>query len=218
MRAKWREITESLLNRELGKVFKDPVDPVEDDLPDYYQIVKNPIDLTTVLTRVNSGYYRSTAEWIAEVNRVFDNAILYNGNDSYTTDVARVMKQIFERLLDKASLTGYEGWCRLVDHHYTKLAEYMAAAPPAVNKAISGAKEAGVTVSLSEEQLVTLAGSLGTMNDKDEIAKVCQLLSMYGADIPLKAKRGQVNVRALPAMAQLMLWNYAREAGKIKGL
>ncbi|KAL3626067.1 DeSI-like protein hag1 [Castilleja foliolosa] len=61
--------------------FKDPVDAR--DVPDYYDIVKDPMDLKTMSKRVESEQYYVTFEmFVADVRRMFSNARTYNSPET----------------------------------------------------------------------------------------------------------------------------------------
>ena len=42
------EILDELLNHPISRVFSEPVDPVADEAPDYFDIIKTPMDFSTV--------------------------------------------------------------------------------------------------------------------------------------------------------------------------
>ncbi|KAI4341758.1 hypothetical protein MLD38_026443 [Melastoma candidum] len=61
--------------------FKEPVDAR--DVPDYYDIIKDPMDLKTMSKRVESEQYYVTLEmFIADVKRMFHNARTYNSPET----------------------------------------------------------------------------------------------------------------------------------------
>ncbi|XP_015969734.1 histone acetyltransferase GCN5 [Arachis duranensis] len=61
--------------------FKEPVDAR--DVPDYYDIIKDPIDLKTMTKRVESEQYYVTFEmFVADVKRMFQNARTYNSPET----------------------------------------------------------------------------------------------------------------------------------------
>lgn len=61
--------------------FKDPVDPRE--VPDYYDIIKDPIDLKTISKRLESDVYYLTLDmFAADMKRMFANARIYNSPDT----------------------------------------------------------------------------------------------------------------------------------------
>jgi len=98
-------LVQDLINDECGWVFSSPVDPVELGLPDYFDIIKNPMDLGTVEKNLQSGLYDSVATVERDVKLVFENSILYNGEGS---DVGIMAKQLMDKFIAafKALLTG----------------------------------------------------------------------------------------------------------------
>jgi len=66
-----------------GNVFHNPIKPSE--APDYYEIVKRPMDLKTIKARVRDGIISNSAEFQRDVFLMFANAMMYNrpGSDIY---------------------------------------------------------------------------------------------------------------------------------------
>ncbi|KAK4492498.1 hypothetical protein RD792_003307 [Penstemon davidsonii] len=61
--------------------FKEPVDAR--DVPDYYEIIKDPMDLQTMSKRVESEQYYVTFEmFVADAKRMFSNARTYNSPET----------------------------------------------------------------------------------------------------------------------------------------
>lgn len=46
--------------------------------PDYYQMIEDPIDLTTIEKNINSGNYRATKDFHEDFLRLFGNAEVRN--------------------------------------------------------------------------------------------------------------------------------------------
>jgi hypothetical protein len=55
----------------------------------YLKVVSNPMDLGTVEQKLLSGAYASQEALVAEVNLVFDNAILYNSSEGEVSSVVQ---------------------------------------------------------------------------------------------------------------------------------
>jgi len=74
--------------------FKEPVD--SRDVPDYYDIIKDPIDLRTMLRRVDSEQYYVTLEmFVADMKRMFSNARTYNSPDTIYYKCATRLENFF---------------------------------------------------------------------------------------------------------------------------
>ncbi|KAJ6949330.1 hypothetical protein NC651_003359 [Populus alba x Populus x berolinensis] len=86
-----------LMSHQYGWVFNSPVDIVKLNIPDYYTIIKNPMDLGTIKSKISSGAYSSPLEFMADVRLTFKNAMVYNpqGSDAYI--MADTLNTFFER-------------------------------------------------------------------------------------------------------------------------
>nr|CAD1837043.1 unnamed protein product [Ananas comosus var. bracteatus] len=91
---------ETLLNRLMvhkhGWVFNVPVDPVKWNIPDYFDVIKHPMDLGTIKTRIASGAYTSPWGFAADVRLTFTNAMTYNSPDNSVHIMADTMSKFFE--------------------------------------------------------------------------------------------------------------------------
>ncbi|KAI3806031.1 hypothetical protein L1987_21921 [Smallanthus sonchifolius] len=76
-----RSILKALLDHADAWPFKEPVDVR--DVPDYYDIIRDPMDLKTMSRRVESEQYYVTLEmFIADARRMFANARTYNSPET----------------------------------------------------------------------------------------------------------------------------------------
>ncbi|WJX84305.1 DeSI-like protein hag1 [Trifolium repens] len=76
-----RSLLKSMLEHADAWPFKEPVDAR--DVPDYYEIIKDPMDLKTMSKRVESEQYYVTFEmFVEDVKRMFSNARTYNSPET----------------------------------------------------------------------------------------------------------------------------------------
>lgn len=59
-----------------GGIFRDPIKASE--APDYANIVKRPMDLKTIRTKVKDGVIQNTSDFERDVYLMYANAIMYN--------------------------------------------------------------------------------------------------------------------------------------------
>ena len=90
-------IVQQLIDDPFGWVFRDAVDPVVFGLPDYFEVVKNPMHLLLVKKKLENAVYTDMASFERDVKLVFENAILYNGEESEVGQLAHTMMGVFER-------------------------------------------------------------------------------------------------------------------------
>lgn len=89
-----------------AKPFMQPVDPVALHIPDYFSIVKNPMDLGTIQKRLVDGSLTTVEEYAELVRLVFDNAILYNKPQDDVAIMAVTLSQLFEREFEQLQRLG----------------------------------------------------------------------------------------------------------------
>lgn len=77
-------------------IFGSPVDPTALGLADYFDIVKLPMDLGTILKRLEAGSYRDLNNFVFDVHLTFDNAMLYNPKNSDVHCLAKNLKREFD--------------------------------------------------------------------------------------------------------------------------
>lgn len=73
---------DKLMRQDESMPFRMPVDPIVLGIPDYFEIVKRPMDLTTIKNSLNSGKYSDPWEYVDDVWLMFENAWLYNRKTS----------------------------------------------------------------------------------------------------------------------------------------
>ncbi|KAG9126490.1 hypothetical protein FRC07_003236 [Ceratobasidium sp. 392] len=72
-----------------GNIFHNPIKKSE--APDYYEIVRRPMDLKTVKARIKDGLVSSTDHFKRDVFLMFANAIMYNRPGTSVNDIAAEM-------------------------------------------------------------------------------------------------------------------------------
>ncbi|KAL0867147.1 hypothetical protein Bca101_046265 [Brassica carinata] len=85
--------------------FKEPVDRL--DVPDYYDIIKDPIDLKTIAKRVESEQYYVTLDmFVADARRMFNNCRTYNSPDTIYYKCATRLETHFHSKVQAALQSG----------------------------------------------------------------------------------------------------------------
>ncbi|KAF2904808.1 hypothetical protein ILUMI_01373 [Ignelater luminosus] len=81
--------------------FNEPVDPVSFNIPDYYEVIKFPMDFGTIKQRLNNNYYMSASECIHDFNTVFTNCYTYNNPSYEVVSLAKAVEEIFVNKLQE---------------------------------------------------------------------------------------------------------------------
>lgn len=71
-----REILAKMARNKLFYMFTRPVDTNE--VPDYLEIIQKPMDLETMMTKIDQHAYESAKDFLADIEQICMNALEYN--------------------------------------------------------------------------------------------------------------------------------------------
>lgn len=81
--------------------FQRPVNPVELGLPDYFDVVKRPMDLSTIKKKIDRNEYSGGSEALADFELMFSNCYLYNKPTDDVTLMCQEVESFFKSLVKK---------------------------------------------------------------------------------------------------------------------
>ncbi|XP_029905027.1 bromodomain testis-specific protein isoform X2 [Myripristis murdjan] len=88
-------VVRALWRHQFSWPFRQPVDAVALRLPDYYTIIKNPMDLGTIKKRLQNNYYWKGLECIQDLNTMFNNCYTYNQPGDDIVFMAKTLHKTF---------------------------------------------------------------------------------------------------------------------------
>ncbi|CAF1653101.1 unnamed protein product, partial [Adineta ricciae] len=91
-------LTDQLLAHKMAWPFQKPVDI--NDVPNYLTIIKDPMDLTTLKSKVMNSKLKTICDYIRDVNKIFNNCRLFNPINSTLYLCANVVDNYFRQLLE----------------------------------------------------------------------------------------------------------------------
>ncbi|XP_055083556.1 nucleosome-remodeling factor subunit BPTF-like isoform X3 [Periophthalmus magnuspinnatus] len=92
-----RRILRSLQAHKMAWPFLEPVDT--NDAPDYYRVIKEPMDLSTMEVKLQKHEYIKLTEFVADMTKIFDNCRYYNPSDSPFYQCAEILETFFVQKL-----------------------------------------------------------------------------------------------------------------------
>ena len=126
---KCSQILERLISWDLCFPFVEMVDPEKDGAPDYLDFVKEPMSLNEVKKRLKEGHYNSIESFQRDVNLIWENAKIYNGDDTLLYYMAMEAKLWFEKRIKKIHVPNEVEWTEKFQKT-TRILYHMLARPP----------------------------------------------------------------------------------------
>lgn len=92
----------------VSTAFKDPVDPVALNIPTYPQIVKHPMDLTTMENKLKGKKYTYVRDFMADLDQMVINSELFNNKQHPVTQAGYNLRAYFLKGMGKMPRGGVE--------------------------------------------------------------------------------------------------------------
>ncbi|NWX08994.1 BRDT protein, partial [Caloenas nicobarica] len=90
-----RVVMKAMWRHNFSWPFHQPVDAAALNLPDYYSIIKKPMDLTTIKKRLEHNYYTKAAECVEDFKTMFLNCYIYNKPGDDIVFMAQELEKVF---------------------------------------------------------------------------------------------------------------------------
>ncbi len=97
-----RKILAQLKDHEDAWPFLQPVD--RDDAPDYDEIITEPMDLSTIETRLEDNYYRTRDIFVSDLRLMFNNCRTYNHSSTPYYRCADNLERYFKDIMRRVTL------------------------------------------------------------------------------------------------------------------
>ncbi|ELP86910.1 bromodomain containing protein, putative [Entamoeba invadens IP1] len=91
-----KDILKTLKNLPEANPFLSPVDPIAQNLPDYYIVITEPMDLGTITKKLRMGVYDHIDDFAADVRLTFKNAMKYNPPRNMVHVFAKTLLKYFD--------------------------------------------------------------------------------------------------------------------------
>ena len=104
----WEKIAKKLMNllwkHKDADLFHKPVDPDELNIPDYFDVIKNPMDFSTIKKKLSNFSYTNLKDFCKDMDLVFENCYIYNGRKTMIGEMCTRVKNEYEKLFEELKL------------------------------------------------------------------------------------------------------------------
>jgi bromodomain-containing protein 3 len=99
-------LLKSLCTNPKAIFFLEPVDPIALGIPDYFNVIKEPMDLGTIRQHLEAGQYTDPEMFAQHVRLTFQNAMVYNASHSQVHQFAQKLLEDFEKRFKNVGTKG----------------------------------------------------------------------------------------------------------------
>lgn len=92
----WKDLTKKA-NQSFVWPFMQPVDAVALGIPDYYEVIKHPMDMSLIKKKLDQKQYSTADEFAADIRQIFDNCYTYNAAGTDIVTMCRMFETVFNQ-------------------------------------------------------------------------------------------------------------------------
>ena len=89
---------DKIVEKDVNQFFVEPVNV--EDVPDYCDYIKNPMDLGTMRTKIEQNQYEEFQNFIEDLNLIINNCTFYNEKDTIWHKAALKLKIHIDNIID----------------------------------------------------------------------------------------------------------------------
>ena len=198
--------TKQWIDDPLYNLFKDPV---AKDTPDYYDIIEHPIDLSTILQKLNQNQYKTFKKWYDDIILMYENCLEYNKQDIPIVSHTRYLLDKFKEEFSVRSITDLNEWRNRVQKQMNKIQDLFSQSPviqgidPMIISIIKNSENKPPPKQHDVHQIATKLGP--KLQENEEIRREVQLILKETEPNKL---HDTIDVNSLLASSQYALFSY----------
>jgi len=132
------KILQEVKKHEWAWPFLEPVNIVALNIPDYFSVIKNPMDLQNLEINLLNKKYDSISQFAADMRRIWTNCYTYNAPETDISLMARKLDSFFEdkfkRISDSTDTSFYKNKVMEMEHQLESMKEKLEVKTPIKKK------------------------------------------------------------------------------------
>lgn len=200
------KIMDDLISREIAGLFVEPVDPVLDGCPDYFDVIIHPMDLTTCKENLQQDKYQNLHQWKMDVDLIWSNAILFNGSDSIIGIIATELQDVFNEYTKFFTDSPADDWIAELNEiceDFSQAVKVLSIVNPYTTRkspsvlGLSGQPDTE-EMSMTREEIAQLGEEISSLKDPKSIRRMFERLKSLEPQIVGDKKGLTINICELP--------------------
>jgi hypothetical protein len=189
------------------------VNPDRDGAPNYFSIVKRPVDLGTIRRRLLDDEYPSVAAWSRDMALIWTNAEKFNGRDSILCSTAMEIRRNFEKEYKKLKTLNIQKWAETVGELKDKLDALLDSPPEPVATfaTISEKPDPNQLKPFTEEEKDQFIRATMKLSSKQDAKKMVHIIRYSDPHFVGPTERMQIDIGALSVPTLHALKDYVMQ-------
>lgn len=205
------DIMDKLMALPCAAVFIDPVSPERDGVPTYFNIIKHPIDLTTIYKKLNNNEYNGFHQWDKDMNLIWTNAEKFYKKTSYIGALANELRKHYEKEHQRFKILRIAKWSRVVLGYKAHLDHLFENVPPIIGTMAQQTERDSTQQQLkpfSEEELNIFIRMTSYLTNPDDTQKMTKIILLNQPELKIDENNFEIDVNDLSIPTLYALRDY----------
>lgn len=204
------DIMKNVMKRPCASLFLEPVNPDRDGAPNYYAVVKKPVDLGSIYKKLENDEYTSVAAWNRDMSLVWGNAEKFNGRESFIGLIAFEIKRNYDREYRKIRILTMQKWIQTVSDLKDQLDDLLDSPPDTITKyaTISERPDPNQAKPFTDDDIDQLIRSSMYLSSKQDAKKMLHIIRLCEPHYPGPDEKNRIDVSSLSSSTLHTLKDY----------
>jgi hypothetical protein len=99
LKQKFSKVIDRIWKNRVSEPFRNPV--TLEEAPDYFDVIRNPMDLATIKTKIAQGSIKSKKELWQDISLIFENACTYNEQGTAMWTMSENLKEFSQKIVSE---------------------------------------------------------------------------------------------------------------------
>lgn len=207
-------ITESLMKHPCASLFLRPVDPEKDKASEYFQIIKTPQDLSSIMKKLRDKQYPNIETFERDLVLIWYNAEKYNGRGSLPYILASSLEKYYQKLKKQHFIFNYRTWEQRAKNLTQKLDYLLYIAPSIAKPHFPVANPKKIQLLFREIDYLPLSKALQKLKGPQDTHAFVSIFRKMEKQVPIYEDPLIVDLRQLSQDTLVELRNYAKQRMK----
>jgi hypothetical protein len=211
-----RDITQMIFDHPQSESFREDPTPWVNG---YTEVIKSPMWIKRVLEKLDNGQYLTVEKWQSDMNLIWDNCKLFNGNSpTYNIDfkptvdeLRRVTRKERLRAFGPSTLDRIAAQLTATVEAVTGEIEQYMRVTPEVIPACSGYSESDRRLPFNDRDFSELIKGVGSLTEKVDQQHLAQAVRSLGLATVDKGEYEDIDVADIPDSARVYLRFFLKE-------
>ncbi|KAH0790021.1 Bromodomain containing protein [Histomonas meleagridis] len=204
-------ITKEIKNNPLSYWFREPFRAEKHTMDEYFSIIHNPMDLTTIQDKLENNMYANFEAWASDMDLIFENAITYNTPESLVGGIGEYLRRVVNKKVEEIRMHNSRNYENRLFELIKAANKILENPPPSMKAKVIHSKEISSIENFSKTRIEQLIRSLNTLLNDGKLNQILEVLKNAGEEVDLNGTQTDIDLAGISRKALHALEKFVKK-------